>query len=461
MSTIIQEPRLGIPQTQVGAEILNTQPNNIDLSMGQVGNVQFNTPPINNQISSQVENTQFNMPPIPNQEIPQQNIVQNNMVQSGMLPEASQQTQFPSIQDNNPVAELPNTGSTGILEQTIPNISQSNMEMNNPSMNQQIQMQQPAMNQTQPMQPMQQPAMQNPYGQMQQPAMQNPYGQMQQPAMNQPQMQQYGYQAPMQQPTMQNPYGQMQQPAMNQQYGQQQVPMQQPGSTAPGYNQGSYLQNQNGMFGPTPTGHPEKQKIQLQSILVHAKPRTASSGKLFLSGLMNPNIGDRNSKPSNFVCFSESATKQIQLLEDPMAKAQYISFMQQNGNPNFQPIPKFSGQVIIMEGSWQWNSKGNPQDWQFMCDNFQFVNDPALRTYAESWTPAPPPSPMDMLNGGNIQGQAMQNQVMNQQVPMQQYGQQQVPMQQYGQSGQNMQNPFGNQMPGQIPVNQYGMPSQQ
>ena len=429
MSTIIQEPRLGVPQTQVGAEILNTQPNNIDLSMGQVGNVQFNTPPINNQIPGQVENTQFNMPPIPNQEIPQQNIVQNNMVQSGMLPEASQQTQFPSIQDNNPVAELPNTGSTGILEQTIPNISQSNMEMNNPSMNQQIQMQQPAMNQTQPMQPMQQPTMQNPYGQMQQPA-------------------------------MQNPYGQMQQPAMNQQYGQQQVQMPQPGSTAPGYNQGSYLQNQNGMFGPTPTGHPEKQKIQLQSILVHAKPRTASSGKLFLSGLMNPNIGDRNSKPSNFVCFSESATKQIQLLEDPMAKAQYISFMQQNGNPNFQPIPKFSGQVIIMEGSWQWNSKGNPQDWQFMCDNFQFVNDPALRTYAESWTPAPPPSPMDMLNGGNIQGQAMQNQVMNQQVPMQQYGQQ-VPMQQYGQSGQNMQNPFGNQMPGQIPVNQYGMPSQQ
>ena len=179
-----------------------------------------------------------------------------------------------------------------------------------------------------------------------------------------------------------------------------------PGSSAPGFNNGSYLQNQGGMFGPTPTGHPEKQKFQLQFTLIYAKVRPTQKGTLITTGLI-ANPADRNAPAINFVCFSGSATKQIQILEDA-------------SRSNYTTIEKAGGQPIWVEASWQWNdkNKNQPPAWQLMCDNFIFINDQNLRQVAENWVPPVPPSPMDMLNGGQMQmNPNMGMQHMQQNIP--------------------------------------------
>ena len=442
MSTITQEPSLGVPQTAVGAELLAQQgipgmvPGQVampqmqqqgmpGMTSGQVAMPQ--QAPVQQQVApAQVAMPQMQQPAeIPGQmegqvgqvgqvaNIP--TMVQNPNMVPNMVPQAQQQSTFPVIQDNNPVAELPNNGNTGILEAAAPNLAQVNMNMNPAQGLPQMQQQAPAQ-----------------YGMPQQQA----------PQMQQAMPQQYQGIPPQQAPQMQQAmpqqaYGQnVGQAQYNPNYGQQapQTQQQVPGSTAPGYNQGSYLQGQGGMFGPTPTGHPEKQKFAAQMQLIYAKPKVSSKGSMYASGLINPNPQDRNAPASNFVCFSGSATKQIQILEDV-------------SRPNFTTLEKAGGQPVWVEGSWQWNAQGKPApSWQFMCDNFTFMNDQNLRQIAENWVPPVPPSPMDMLSGGNVQMQQMMGQG---QMPAQgQYNpaaQQAMPQQGMPQPAQQQY-----QMPGQV-----------
>ena len=201
------------------------------------------------------------------------------------------------------------------------------------------------------------------------------------------------YQAPAQ-PQYQAPAQPQYQQPMPGQQPQYQQPV--PGGTAPGYGAGSYIPG--GMFGPTPTGHPEKQKFQGQAILVFVKNRLTKKNTTITTGLLNPNMADRNGKAANFVCFSGSAAKQIDIIENPQVRPQYTL------------IEKAAGQIIAFEGSWEWNDKGKEAGFQLMMDNFTFVSDPNLRQHAENYVPPVPPSPMDMLNGGMMHGGMMQPQ---------------------------------------------------
>ena len=204
------------------------------------------------------------------------------------------------------------------------------------------------------------------------------------------------YQAPGMpaQPQYQAPAQPQYQQPMPGQQPQYQQPV--PGGTAPGYGAGSYIPG--GMFGPTPTGHPEKQKFQGQAILVFVKNRLTKKNTTITTGLLNPNMADRNGKAANFVCFSGSAAKQIDIIENPQVRPQYTL------------IEKAAGQIIAFEGSWEWNDKGKEAGFQLMMDNFTFVSDPNLRQHAENYVPPVPPSPMDMLNGGMMHGGMMQPQ---------------------------------------------------
>ena len=206
------------------------------------------------------------------------------------------------------------------------------------------------------------------------------------------------YQAPVAQAPAQPQYQAPAQPQYQQPMPGQQPQYQQPvpGGTAPGYGAGSYIPG--GMFGPTPTGHPEKQKFQGQAILVFVKNRLTKKNTTITTGLLNPNMADRNGKAANFVCFSGSAAKQIDIIENPQVRPQYTL------------IEKAAGQIIAFEGSWEWNDKGKEAGFQLMMDNFTFVNDPNLRQHAENYVPPVPPSPMDMLNGGMMNGGMMQPQ---------------------------------------------------
>ena len=206
------------------------------------------------------------------------------------------------------------------------------------------------------------------------------------------------YQAPVAQAPAQPQYQAPAQPQYQQPMPGQQPQYQQPvpGGTAPGYGAGSYIPG--GMFGPTPTGHPEKQKFQGQAILVFVKNRLTKKNTTITTGLLNPNMADRNGKAANFVCFSGSAAKQIDIIENPQVRPQYTL------------IEKAAGQIIAFEGSWEWNDKGKEAGFQLMMDNFTFVNDPNLRQHAENYVPPVPPSPMDMLNGGMMHGGMMQPQ---------------------------------------------------
>ena len=354
MSTITQEPHYGAPQSQAGAEIAGGQqapvaqdPNAeylrqmkeyeekmaaYNAAMGIQQPAPVAQAPVAQQQAPVVQ------APIAQQPMPQIGNVHPTVNMPGQMP----QQELPSIPDNNPIAELPQS---------------SQQIVNAPA---QPQYQQP---QGMPAAPAQQYAPQAPVQQYAQPAPQAPVQpQYQQPYPGQPQYQ---------------PQGQ---------------PM--PGSTAPGYAAGSYIPG--GMFGATPTGHPEKQKFSGQAILVFVKNRPTKKGTTITTGLINPNPQDRNGKAASFVCFSGSAAKQIDIIENPQVRPQYTA------------IEKASGQTINFEGSWEWNDKGKEAGYQLMMDNFSFVSDPNLRQYAENYVPPVPPSPMDMLNGGMMHGGMMQ-----------------------------------------------------
>ena len=368
----MQEPVLGMPQTQIGAAMLGqVQP----VNPGMVGTQQVPT-------QEQLNMTQPPLSGVPGmaQQMPL-NI-------PGQMP---QQQQLPTIVDNNPVAQMPDTAAA----------------------------QQAAAQQM--------PAQQAPVQQM--PTQQGYPGQM--PAQQAPAQQGYPGQAPAQQMPQQGYPGQM------------------PTQQAPGASNQSYLQAQGGMFGPTPTGHPEKTKFQGQAILVHVTNRVTKKGSLMTTGLFNPNPGNRNEAAKSFVCFSGSAANQIEILNNPMIKGQYTN------------LPQAKGQTIYFEGSWEWDDRAKTPGWKCMMDNFVFVNDQDLRNKAESYVAPVPPSPMDMLNGGNM-GMGM----MQQQAP-QGYGAPMMPMQQapQGYPGQMpAQQGYIQQMPqqgypGQMP--QQGYPQQQ
>ena len=304
------------------------------------------------------------------QQMPQLGNVNPTVNMPGQMPAQ----ELPSIPDNNPVAELPQNYQAPVAGTMPGGAPQYGMP------------QQQAPVQQDPVQQYAQPQYQAPAQQYAQPQYQAPAQQYAQPQYQQPVPGQQ-HQAPVQQ------YAQPQQPMPGQQqYAQPQY--QQPGSTAPGYGAGSYIPG--GMFGPTPTGHPEKQKFQGQAILVFVKNRLTKKNTTITTGLLNPNMADRNGKAANFVCFSGSAAKQIDIIENPQVRPQYTN------------IEKAAGQIIAFEGSWEWNDKGKEAGFQLMMDNFTFVNDPNLRQHAETYVPPVPPSPMDMLNGGMMHGGMMQ-----------------------------------------------------
>jgi len=350
-----------------------------------------------------------------------------------------------------PPAEMPQ-----MQQEAAPQMQQP-QQMVNPAMNpeqlQQNQMQQQA--------PAYNPAMGQPQGV---PGMQQQAPQYN-PTMGQPQMQpNYGQQAP-----MQPNYGQQQAPQYNPQMGQPQMQgyapqgQQAPGSTAPGYNNQSYIQG--GVGGPTPTGHPEKQKFNGRALLVFASAADSKKQNRYCRGLLNPNPDQRNGQSYNFICFSKHSAYQIDILENAAIRA------------NYTRLEKAAGQVILFEGAWEWNAgpKGQPA-WQLMVESFSFEQDPNLKLHADNYVPPVPASPMDMINGGNMgmmpqqnygapagYGQPQQGYGQPQQQMQPNYGQQQAPAG-YGQPNpqQQMQpmggqyNPYPQGVPGQFP----GMPGQ-
>ena len=447
MSTVNQEPTFGQPQ--VGMQQIGMP--NIP-GMQQMPNLQGVSPQVNTeqQAAQQAAQAAQMVQQAQAQQAQAQQATQvAQTAQMGIpsvnMPGMQPQVELPTIQDNNPTAEMP---TAGVLQ------AQQQAQMNQmPQQNQMVQgmpqvpgMQQ--MGQAGIMQPQVDQAAQNFMAQQQAQVAQQtavPQHLMGQTGMSQGQpqpqvqLQQMGYYG---QGQVQQAQPQAQaQPQYNQQYN----PQMQPGMTAPGAPQGSYLPG--GNMGGTPTGHPEKQKFQGQARLIFVKNRPTKKGTTITTGLLATNMNDRNAAASNFVCFSGSAAKQIDILENPQVRPQYTN------------IEKASGQTIMFEGSWEWNSKSREPGWQLMMDNFVFVNDQNLRNIAESYVPPVPPSPMDMLNGGMMQGQQMYGQP--QMAPN--YGQPQMAQQgmpqSYGQpQGQPMPN-YGQPMPGMgQPMPNYGQP---
>ena len=442
MSTIANEPTYGAPQSQAGAELTGgaqapLNPNaEYERQMAEYNakmaayNAQMaaqqpvaQQPQVVAQVAAQPEVQVAQQAPVA-QAMPQIGNVNPTVNMPGQMPAQ----ELPSIPDNNPVAELPQSYQAPVAQPAQAMPAQPQYQQPAPAYGQapaaQPQYQQPAPAQPQYGQAPGMPAQ----PQYQQPA--QAYGQA--PGMPAQPMPQY------QQPAQAMPqYGQ--QPAMPGQQYQQPVP----GGTAPGYGGGSYIPG--GMFGPTPTGHPEKQKFQGQAILVFVKNRLTKKNTTITTGLLNPNMADRNGKAANFVCFSGSAAKQIDIIENPQVRPQYTL------------IEKAAGQTIAFEGSWEWNDKGKEAGFQLMMDNFTFVSDPNLRQHAENYVPPVPPSPMDMLNGGMMNGGMMQQPAQ----AMPQYGQAPgMPTQpQYGQApgmpGMPAQPQYG-QAPGMPAQPQYG-----
>ena len=371
MSTIAQEPTYGAPQSPAGVELTggaqapldpnaeyNRQMAEYNAKMAaynaQMAAQQPQATPeaqaaqvVHQQVAPEVQHVQ--QAPVA-QQMPQIGNVNPMVNMPGQMPAQ----ELPSIPDNNPVAELPQSYQA-------------------PGMPAQPQYQAPAQPQYQAPGMPAQPQYQAP-GMPAQPQYQAP-GMPAQPQYQAPAQPQYQQPMPGQQPQYQQPV---------------------PGGTAPGYGAGSYIPG--GMFGPTPTGHPEKQKFQGQAILVFVKNRLTKKNTTITTGLLNPNMADRNGKAANFVCFSGSAAKQIDIIENPQVRPQYTL------------IEKAAGQIIAFEGSWEWNDKGKEAGFQLMMDNFTFVSDPNLRQHAENYVPPVPPSPMDMLNGGMMHGGMMQPQ---------------------------------------------------
>ena len=390
MSTIAQEPTYGAPQSPAGVELTGGAQAPLDPNAEynrQMAEYNAKMAAYNAQMAAQQpqvhpEAQQAPVAQVVHQQVApeaQQAPVAQQMPQIGNvnpmvnMPGQMPAQELPSIPDNNPVAELPQSYQAPVAQAPA-----------------QPQYQAPAQPQyQQPAQPQYQaPGMP---AQPDQGGMQH-YGQ--QPQYQQPAQPQYQAPAAPAQPQYQAPAQPQYQQPMPGQQPQYQQPV--PGGTAPGYGAGSYIPG--GMFGPTPTGHPEKQKFQGQAILVFVKNRLTKKNTTITTGLLNPNMADRNGKAANFVCFSGSAAKQIDIIENPQVRPQYTL------------IEKAAGQIIAFEGSWEWNDKGKEAGFQLMMDNFTFVNDPNLRQHAENYVPPVPPSPMDMLNGGMMNGGMMQPQ---------------------------------------------------
>lgn len=352
-----------------------------------------------------------------------------------------------------PPAEMPNANPAAQAPQGLP----GQAPVVNPAMTpEQMQQQYAQVAQAQqaaqynPAQQQQAPAGYNPAMQQQY----NPAAQQQAPA---------GYGQPQYNPAMQqqqyNPAAQQQAPAQQMpQYnmpGQQQAPA---GNPAPGYNGGSYLNNGAGVGGPTPTGHPEKQKFNGRALLVFASAADSKKQNRYCRGLLNPHPDQRNGQSYNFICFSKHSAYQIDIIDNAAIRS------------NFTRIEKAAGQPILFEGHWEWNTGGQTPAWQLMIEQFSFEQDPNLKIHADNYVPPIPASPMDMINGGNMgmgmgMGMAPQGQQYN---PAQQYNpmgqapagynpaaQQQAPM--GGQYNPMGQAPTGYN-PAQQPVPGYGAP---
>ena len=389
MSTIAQEPTYGAPQSPAGVELTGGAQAPLDPNAEynrQMAEYNAKMAAYNAQMAAQQPQAtpEAQAAQVVHQQVApevQQAPVAQQMPQIGNvnpmvnMPGQMPAQELPSIPDNNPVAELPQSYQAPVAQ------APAQPQYQAPGMPAQPQYQAPAQPQYQaPAQPQYQAP-----GMPAQPQYQAP-GMPAQPQYQAPGMPtQPQYQAPAQ-PQYQQPM-----PGQQPQY-QQPVP----GGTAPGYGAGSYIPG--GMFGPTPTGHPEKQKFQGQAILVFVKNRLTKKNTTITTGLLNPNMADRNGKAANFVCFSGSAAKQIDIIENPQVRPQYTL------------IEKAAGQIIAFEGSWEWNDKGKEAGFQLMMDNFTFVSDPNLRQHAENYVPPVPPSPMDMLNGGMMHGGMMQQQ---------------------------------------------------
>ena len=246
-------------------------------------------------------------------------------------------------------------------------------------------------------------------------AMQQSVPQMQEqqaPQMQQgyaPNMQQVNQvnQTPQMQPVQQqtyNPQMNQSQPQVQQGYMQQNMP----GSTAPGYSNTPYVDTTN-IGTQTPTGHPLKQVFDGQAVIVSVKTQINSKGNLMARGLINPTPNVPNSPTYNFICFSASASKQVQMLEDPNY-AQRV------------PFQKIPGQTINFNGHWGENVYNGNTTLQLLVNDFMFVNAPFLRQESENYVAPQPASPADMISGLNGQQNMNQGYGMPQPQMNQGYG---------------------------------------
>ena len=388
---------------------------------------------------------------VPQQSVPQQNPVPAPIQQpvndvTTIANVQPQVQQVPQVQQNETVAPIQSSdqmqpGQVEIATQQQTVAPQMTMQQSVPQMQEQQapQMQQGyAPNMQQVNQVNQTPQMQ--------PVQQQTYN----PQMNQSQPQvQQGYNPQMQQPVPQQGYGMPQQqgyanqgynPQMNQSQPQvQQGYMQQnmPGSTAPGYSNTPYVDTTN-IGTQTPTGHPLKQVFDGQAVIVSVKTQINSKGNLMARGLINPTPNVPNSPTYNFICFSASASKQVQMLEDPNY-AQRV------------PFQKIPGQTINFNGHWGENVYNGNTTLQLLVNDFMFVNAPFLRQESENYVAPQPASPADMISGLN--GQQNMNQGYGMPQPQMNQG--------YGMPPQQGYNPqMQQQAPQMQPMNQ-GYPQMQ
>ena len=200
-----------------------------------------------------------------------------------------------------------------------------------------------------------------------------------------------------------------------------------PGSSAPGYSNQPYVDNAN-LGIKSPTGHPFKEKFQGVGTLISYETKDSKKNNRYARGLINTTPNEPRSKNHNFMCFSKTSAHMLDMLNDPKYIGQCKLERDTDGSIKKKYIK------IIFNGSWEideWQMNKNKEQAdpskhyepvKLMIDDFWFEADTAFKQLAENYVPTPPPSPMDMLNGGmmgGMMGGAPQGYGAPQQAPQQ------------------------------------------
>ena len=206
-----------------------------------------------------------------------------------------------------------------------------------------------------------------------------------------------------------------------------QAPAPAPGSSAPGYSNQPYVDNAN-LGIKSPTGHPFKEKFQGVGTLISYETKDSKKNNRYARGLINTTPNEPRSKNHNFMCFSKTSAHMLDMLNDPKYIGQCKLERDTDGSIKKKYIK------IIFNGSWEideWQMNKNKEQAdpskhyepvKLMIDDFWFEADTAFKQLAENYVPTPPPSPMDMLNGGmmgGMMGGAPQGYGAPQQAPQQ------------------------------------------